>query len=106
VTADALFTFDGELYDNPNVIDALTDGGVGTPSPKKRRDTVWRTGVILTRAVTRFTDLQFFWHFTNRNSNVDFYSYERSMVGLHVRAYTPCPAKPRAPRVLPKENPS
>jgi tetratricopeptide (TPR) repeat protein len=89
VTADALFSFGGELYDNPNIIDALTDDGVGDPSPERRRDTIWRTGVILTRPVARFTDLQLIWSFTNRDSNVDYYSYERSIVGLYLRAYTP-----------------
>jgi len=34
-------------------------------------------------------DLQLVWSFTNRDSNVDYYSYERSIVGLYLRAYTP-----------------
>jgi tetratricopeptide (TPR) repeat protein len=89
IDADAAASLAGEFYDNRNVIDALSDGGVGAASPNRRRDVVWRTYLILTRPVLRSTDLELVWHFTDRISNVDLYRYDRTGVGLYLRVHTP-----------------
>ncbi len=89
VAADARVGFDAERYDNSNLIDALTDGGVGRPDPRRRRDDVWSVGASLTRPVGRFTELELSWGFSDRASNVDLYAYDRHVVGLTVRVQTP-----------------
>lgn len=89
VDADARAAFDAELYDNRNVVDALTDGGVGRPDPRRRRDELWSLALALTRPVGRFTELEVAWGYTDRISNVDLYAYDRHVVGLTVRVFTP-----------------
>ena len=89
IAADTRVGFDAERYDNPNLIDGLTDGGVGRPDPRRRRDDVWSVGASLTRPVGRFTELELSWGFTDRASNVDLYAYDRHVVGLTVRVQTP-----------------
>jgi tetratricopeptide (TPR) repeat protein len=91
---DAAFDvlFDAERYHNPNVIDALTDDGVGTLSPRARRDDVWRVSLSLIRPVTRFADLQLRAYYTDRASNVDLYAYDRWITGVYVRVHDVAPA--------------
>ena len=87
--ADARLAFDAERYDNANVIDAVTDNGVGRPDPRRRSDDVWNVGLALTRPLGRLTELELSWGFTDRASNVDLYAYDRHIVGLTVRVHTP-----------------
>ncbi len=89
VAADLRVGFDAERYDNRNLIDGLTDGGVGRPDPRRRRDDVWNVGAVLTRPLGRFTEVEVAWGFTDRASNVDLYAYDRHVVGLTVRVQTP-----------------
>jgi hypothetical protein len=78
-----------EPYDNPNVIDFLTDNGVGDPTPDKRRDLVTDASVTLSRELYRGVMLEVAWRYTNRDSNVDLYSYDRNVVGMYLRFQTP-----------------
>jgi len=87
--ADTSLFLDGELYAHRNVVDALTAGGVGTTDPCKRRDLVLNAGLALTRPVNRWVDLQLVYAYTNRDSNVELYAYDRSVGGLSVRVHTP-----------------
>lgn len=89
VQGELRLAFDAERYDNENVIDALTDAGVGRPDARRRRDDVWGVGATLTRPISRFTELALSWDFTDRASNVDLYAYDRHVVGLTVRVFTP-----------------
>jgi hypothetical protein len=87
--ADLRAAFDAERYDHANVIDGLTDGGVGRPDPRKRRDDVFGVGALLARPLWGSSELELSWSFCDRDSNVDLYAYDRHVVGMTVRVFTP-----------------
>jgi tetratricopeptide (TPR) repeat protein len=89
VRADLRAAFDAERYDHANVIDGLTDGGVGRPDARKRRDDVFGVGALLTRPLWRSSELELAWSWSERDSNVDLYAYDRHVVGMTVRVFTP-----------------
>jgi tetratricopeptide (TPR) repeat protein len=86
IRARAEFFFDAELYDHRNLIDALTEGPESTA---RRRDFVWSTGLSLRRALYRGVELELHAEYTDRDSNVDLYSYQRALTGLRLRAALP-----------------
>jgi hypothetical protein len=71
----------------------LTDNGVGTLTPRIRRDDVWRVSLSLIRPVTRFADLQLRVYYSDRASNVDLYAYDRWITGVYVRVHDFTPAR-------------
>jgi tetratricopeptide (TPR) repeat protein len=78
-----------EAYAHPNLIDALTDEGVGTATPSRRRDRSWETALRLSRPVSRFLDVEGSAGYFDQHSNVDVYDYDRWVTGLLVRVHTP-----------------
>ena len=89
LSADLGVSFLREDYAHLNLIDALTDDGVGTATPSARRDNVWSTRLRIIRPFTRFIDLELSAGYLDRQSNVDVYSYDRWVSGLAVRVHTP-----------------
>jgi tetratricopeptide (TPR) repeat protein len=89
VSAHLGFSFLRENYQNRNLIDFLTDDGVGTATPRRRRDGVWDVRLRLVRPVTRFIDLEVSARYSDHASNVDLYDYDRWVSGLAVRVHTP-----------------
>jgi tetratricopeptide (TPR) repeat protein len=89
VWADLGFSFLREEYANENLVDYLTDDGVGTANPRRRRDGVWEARLRLVRPVTRFVDLEFSTRYGDHSSNIDLYDYDRWVSGLAVRIHTP-----------------
>lgn len=89
ISADFGFSFLREDYANPNLIDYLTDDGVGGATPRHRHDGVWGARLRLVRPVTRFLDLELSTRYSDRASNVDLYDYDRWVSGLAVRIHTP-----------------
>ena len=71
-----------ERYRNENLIDALTDNGVGTPTPSKRRDLIGDATLALGWAISPALRLELRWQGVRDRSNVDVYDYSRSIVGL------------------------
>lgn len=89
VSADLGVSYLREQYANANLIDALTDAGVGTATPSHRRDGVWDTRVRIVRPLSRFIDVEVSAGYLDRHSNVDVYNYNRWVSGLAFRVYTP-----------------
>lgn len=89
ISADLGFSYLRESYANPNLIDFLTDDGVGTATPRRRRDGVWAAQLRLVRPLTRFIDVEIGTRYSDRASNVDLYDYDRWVSGLAVRVHTP-----------------
>lgn len=75
-----------ERYAHRNVVDLITDNGVGTVDPCRRRDTVVRGRVGIGLPLGRHLRLELGWRGTRRVSNVDLYDYERHVVGLYIQA--------------------
>ena len=88
ITADMGLGLGWEFYPNENVIDFLTDNGVGNVNPRRRRDFVVDGGVSLVRPIFRGMSIELAWRATNRASNVDLYAYPRHVVGMYVRFQT------------------
>lgn len=78
-----------ERFDNANVIDLLTDDGVGDPTPSKRRDWIYEFRAALVRPLGRFVELELALRSTHRVSNVDVYAYERRIAGVYVTVHGP-----------------
>lgn len=78
--------FDAELYANRNVIDSLTED---PDSPERRRDFVWSSRLSLRRPLYRGVELELHAQFTDRDSNVDLYGYQRALTGLRLHAALP-----------------
>jgi Tfp pilus assembly protein PilF len=89
IYAEAGFSLLRELYAHQNLVDALTDNGVGTANPSKRRDFVWETRLRLSRPITRWIELEATLRYADRASNVDLYDYDRWVSGFAVRFETP-----------------
>jgi hypothetical protein len=89
LSADWGFGYQRERYANVNLVDALSDGGVGTATPRKRRDDVWETRLRLSRPFTRYLDLELSAGYLDQRSNVDVYDYDRWITGLVIRVHTP-----------------
>jgi Flp pilus assembly protein TadD len=77
-----------ERYAYRSVVDLLTDDGVGTADPGRRRDTVLEGRLGLERPVGRGIAVELAWRGTRRVSSVDLYDYDRSVVGLYLHAST------------------
>jgi len=89
LSADLGVSFRHERYAHRNLIDALTDDGVGTATPSHRRDGMWEARLRLARPVTRFIDVELSARYVDRASNVDVYAYERLVSGLALKVHTP-----------------
>ena len=89
VWADFGFSFLRESYANQNLIDYLTDDGVGTATPRRRRDGIWEARLRLVRPVSRFIDLELSTRYGDHGSNIDLYDYDRWVSGMAVRIHTP-----------------
>ena len=75
-----------ERYPNRNVIDFLTDEGIGTPTPSRRRDAILTATAALGWSLTRNLQIEVRWRGERHRSNVDVYDYKRSVVGVYVTA--------------------
>jgi tetratricopeptide (TPR) repeat protein len=73
-------------YVNRNVVDALTDEGVGTPNPSRRSDSMGEATAALGWDVTPEVSVELRWRGTRNRSNVDLYDYERHVVGVYFTA--------------------
>jgi len=89
MSADWGVSYLREAYANLNLIDALTDDGIGTATPSRRRDGIWETRLRIARPLTRFLDLELSAGYLDRHSNVDLYDYDRWVSGLAFRVHTP-----------------
>jgi len=88
-SADLGFSFLREEYANDNLVDYLTDEGIGSATPRKRRDAIWEARLRLVRPITRFIDVELGVRYGDHASNVDLYDYDRWVSGLAVRIHTP-----------------
>ncbi|MDJ0789597.1 MAG: tetratricopeptide repeat protein [Myxococcota bacterium] len=78
-----------ERFDHRNVIDRLTDDGIGDPTPTRRNDWIYEFRTAIVRPIGRFVDVELAWRSTHRVSNVDVYAYERQIAGVYVTIHTP-----------------
>lgn len=85
ISASASLHVSRDRYLHHNLVDALTDGGIGTPDPDRRLDTVVRWKLALQRPLSRFVGVELAWRYTRQLSNVDAYDYARHVVGVSVR---------------------
>ncbi len=83
LVASASFGF--EHYRHANVIDFLTDDGIGDARPERRHDVVAEYAIGLSRPLREHFFLDLGYRFTKRSSNVDLYAYDRHVVGLTLR---------------------
>ena len=88
IAASASVSLGLERYAHDNVIDFLTDDGVGSLDPVRRKDLVVETRIGLGRPLTRWSDLELAWRRTDRHSNVDLYAYDRNVLGVTLRLHT------------------
>jgi len=89
VSAEWGAAYQHEVYANPNLVDALTDEGIGTATPSRRRDHTFETRLRLSRPLTRFLDVEASAGYLDQLSNVDVYAYDRWVTGLIVRVQGP-----------------
>ena len=82
---DASFRVAHDRYLHRNLVDALTDDGVGTTSPDRRRDTILDARLAVARELTRWVTAELAWRYTRQLSNVDVYDYDRHVLGLYLR---------------------
>lgn len=76
-------------YVNKNLVDSLTDNGVGTLFPSRRRDVIAEATAKLSWALTESLSVELRWVATRAHSNVDVYAYRRNIVGLQLIARRP-----------------
>jgi hypothetical protein len=74
-----------ERYLNRNLVDALTDGGVGTTDPERRRDTLFESRLAIERPLGRLVTVEVAWRYAQAISNVDLYDYDRHVLGTYLR---------------------
>ncbi len=86
IRARAELAFDAELYDHRNLVDALTENPV---SPDRRQDTVWSSVISLRRPLIGNVEIEIHAEFTDRDSNVDLFAYQRALTGLRLHAAMP-----------------
>ncbi len=85
------FSLDADLllawshYPHRNVVDFLSGAGSGT----RRSDQTQQFSLTLSRPLTAWTSVDVRWTGTRQRSNVDTYTYDRSIVGLFLTARTP-----------------
>jgi tetratricopeptide (TPR) repeat protein len=73
-----------DRYVNRNLVDALTDEGIGTADPSRRRDNILRGMISIRVPVGRGLRAELRWTGERHRSNVDVYDYERHIVGVHL----------------------
>jgi tetratricopeptide (TPR) repeat protein len=74
-----------ERFDAENVVDFLSDDGVGDPDPERRHDGLIEAGFGLARPLTRNLSVEARFRETRHFSNVDLYDWERQLVGTYLR---------------------
>lgn len=78
-----------ERYDHRNVIDylggVLGGGSLDPAEARHRRDLVADLWIRLTRPLTSFSAAEISWRFSDRDSNVALYAYDRHVVGVALR---------------------
>lgn len=77
-----------ERYANANVIDFLTDDGIGDATASRRRDVVAEYALTLSRPLLENLHLDVSYRLTDRASNVDLYAYDRHVMGVVLRFAT------------------
>ena len=77
-------TWTRDRYVNANLIDALTDDGVGTSNPRRRDDSTLNGVVALGCRPLPDWRVEARWFGTLDRSNVDVYDYRRNVVGLYL----------------------
>lgn len=89
LASDLCFGFGHERYDHRNVIDFLSGvlggGSLDPADARRRRDLVADLWIRLARPLTRFAAAELSWRFTDRDSNVSLYAYDRHVVGVALR---------------------
>lgn len=80
--ARAELAFDAERYDHRNLIDALTENPT---SPDRREDRIWSSALSLRRKLVGPVEVELHAEFSDRDSNVDLYAYQRALAGLRLR---------------------
>ena len=89
VTASLNVALAGEIYDNDNLADYLAQLQAGDDAKRRRRkDLVLWTGVVLSRPIVEYVDVELQWSFQDRFSNTDLYRYHRHVVGAMFRVKT------------------
>jgi len=88
ITLAFRFSAGRERYANENVVDLISDDGVGDLTPEARRDNVLESRLAAWRPLGRFATVELFVTRTHRISNVDVYDYERTVGGLVIRIAT------------------
>ncbi|MEE8476712.1 MAG: tetratricopeptide repeat protein [Myxococcota bacterium] len=86
--SDLFVSVGHERYANKNLIDFLNGGGIDPATASRRRDFVSELGVRLIRPIARFADIEISYRYRDRSSNVAFYDYDRSTVGLLLRLHS------------------
>jgi hypothetical protein len=76
-------------YVNRNLVDSLTDNGVGTMFPSRRRDVIAEATAKLSWAFAESLSMELRWAGTRAYSNVDVFEYKRNIVGLQLIAHRP-----------------
>lgn len=84
---DARLGLAREAFDAENVIDFLSDNGVGDPNPDRRLDHAIDAQLSLTRHLTEWLELEVRLRETRHFSNVDLYDWDRLMIGTQLRMH-------------------
>lgn len=82
VELEVLGSLTGAHYANDNFIAALATGDLS----RKRRDLIVNAGVSFTRPIHRHVELELAYGFTDRDSNVPDFDYDRQIFRLGLRA--------------------
>jgi Flp pilus assembly protein TadD len=84
---DAQVGFTLEQFDARNVIDFLSDPTATPTDAHRRRDRVVGAGLAVARPLGRWLELELHARETRHYSNVDFYDWERQIVGTTLRVF-------------------
>ncbi len=84
---DARLALGVESFDSRNLIDFLSDDGVGDPEPERRLDHVIDSSLSLSRPLSRWLELELRARETRHFSNVDLYDWDRQIFGTYLRLF-------------------
>lgn len=78
----------GEIYDNPNLTDYLSQVvATGAGVRRERSDVSLEAGLCVSRPVHERIDVEISWHYQQRFSNTEIFDYDRNVVGALVRVH-------------------
>lgn len=84
---DAQLGFTLEQFDAANVIDFLSDPSATVGDAERRRDRVVGARLALARPIGRWLELELYARETRHFSNVEYYDWERQIVGTTLRVF-------------------